>query len=195
VNLLAVAGLAARQLAGAQAAEGSGAGLEINLFWILVSALNFLFFLVVLYKFALGPVGRMLEERRGRIEAGLRDADAARLERDQIALDRMEMLAQARREASDITTRALKIAEESRERDLAAAREELGRLREQAAGEIEAEKQRALADIRGEVADLALRAASRVVGETMTGEREQRLVDQFLAEVGHGAAPTGGSRG
>ena len=35
-----------------------------------------------------------------------------------------------------------------------------------------------------EVADLALAAAGRVVGETMTGERQRRLVEEFLAETG-----------
>ena len=49
-----------------------------------------------------------------------------------------------------------------------------------AAAEIEAEKQRAIAELRGEVADLALAAASRVVGESMTDERQRRLVEEFL---------------
>ena len=46
--------------------------------------------------------------------------------------------------------------------------------------EIEAEKTRAIADVRAEVADLALLAAGRVVGETMTDERQRRLVEEFL---------------
>ena len=33
------------------------------------------------------------------------------------------------------------------------------------------------------VADLALLAASRVVGETMTSQRERRLVEEFLTDV------------
>ena len=48
--------------------------------------------------------------------------------------------------------------------------------------EIAAEKQRALAELRGEVADLALQAAGRVVGETMTDQRQRRLVEEFLAD-------------
>ena len=37
-----------------------------------------------------------------------------------------------------------------------------------------------IGELRAEVADLALQAASQVVGETMTSERERRLVDEFL---------------
>ena len=55
-------------------------------------------------------------------------------------------------------------------------------MRERATEEITAEKQRALAELRGEVADLALQAASRVVRETMTDQRQRRLVEEFLAD-------------
>jgi F-type H+-transporting ATPase subunit b len=63
-------------------------------------------------------------------------------------------------------------------------------MRERAAAEIESEKQRAITELRREVADLALRAAGKVVGETLTSERERRLVEEFLAETN---APSGGS--
>ena len=57
-------------------------------------------------------------------------------------------------------------------------------MRERATAEIDAEKQRAIAELRGEVADLALAAAGRVVGESMTGDRQRKLVDDFLRESG-----------
>jgi F-type H+-transporting ATPase subunit b len=194
VEVLAVVGGLAHQAAQAAASEGS-MGISINLFWVIVAAGNFLVFFGLAWLIFFKPVSGRLADRRSRIEEGLRDAEVARREREQVALDRIEILATARREASDITTRAHKVSEESRDRDLVAAREELRRLHQDAAEEIEAEKQRALVDIRSEVADLALRAASRVVGETMTGERQQRLVDQFLAEVGQPSVEPGGSRG
>jgi F-type H+-transporting ATPase subunit b len=65
---------------------------------------------------------------------------------------------------------------------MAATREELDRVRERATSEIEAEKQRALGELRSEVADLALAAASKVVRETMTDQRQRRIVEEFLAE-------------
>ena len=164
-------------------APESAPGLVINVFWVVVASANFLLLLFLMQQLAFGPIGRILEERRQRIEQGLRDADAARTEREQTALDRNEVLADARREANEMLQRAQKAAEESRARDLEAARTEIERLRQQAADEIDAERQRALADVRSQIADLALSAASRVVGETMTADRERRLVEQFLAET------------
>lgn len=178
--------------AAAAFAEASSPGLVFNGFWIVVSAVNFIFFLVILQQFAFGPVSRMLGQRHERIEQGLRDADAARQEREQSALDRNEVLADARRQANEIVQRAQAAAQEARERDLAATQEELMRLRTQAAADIEAEKHRAMIDVRTEIADLALQLAGRVVGETFSEPRERRLVEQFLVEVDAGAT---GSRG
>ena len=56
---------------------GEAAGLQINFFWVIVSALNFIVFLVLLYGLRPQPAPRLLAERRARIEQGLRDAEQA----------------------------------------------------------------------------------------------------------------------
>jgi F-type H+-transporting ATPase subunit b len=168
---------------GALLAAAEGGGLVINGFWIIVSSLNFLFFLVVLKVVALGPLTRALDERRAKIEQGLKDADIARQEREAAADERQATLNEARREAKEILERVQKVADETRERELAETRAELERVRQQATAEIAAEKERALTEVRTEIADLALRAAGRVVGETLTAARERRLVEEFLVEV------------
>lgn len=167
--------------------EAATGGLTINLFWVIVSALNFVVFLAIIWAFAFNPLSGMLRTRRERIEQGLRDAEHARRERESAEQARVNVLVEARREANDIINRAQRVAEETREADIAATRNELERMRTRAAAEIDAEKQRAIAELRGEVANLALQAAGRVVGETMTGERERRLVQDFLRE----SAPAG----
>ncbi len=181
MEIVAVASGAAGRAIGLFAEAESG-GLTINLFWIVVSALNFLVFLAIIWRFAFKPIGSMLGDRRERIEQGLMDAEQARRERDDAGRERVSVLVDARREANEIINRAQKVAEETREADIAATREELERMRVRAAAEIEAEKGRAIADLRAEVADLALTAAGRVVGETMTGDRQRRLVEEFLRE-------------
>lgn len=164
-------------------AADSGPGLVFNGFWIAIAAVNFLFFLVVIQRFAFGPVSRMLATRRERVEQGLKDAEQARADRENAEQERLATLGEARREANDILARAQKVAQETRDADIASTREELERLRVRAADDIAAEKQRALAELRAEVADLALAAAGAVVRQSMTGERQRHLVEEFLAEA------------
>ena len=153
---------------------------QINLFWVIVAAINFLLFFAIVWTFAFKPVSAILSDRRLRIERGLQDAEQARRDRENAEAERVATLAEARKEANDILARAQRLAQETRDADIAATREELDRMRERATNEIEAEKQRAIGELRGEVADLALAAASRVVGESMTDERQRRLVNEFL---------------
>ncbi len=179
MDFLAVA-TTASQAAAPLAQETSG-GLTINFFWVIVSALNFVVFLAILWTFAFRPISAMLDERRRRIEQGLKDAEQARQDRENAEAERLAALQEARREANEILVRAQKVAQESREADMAATRQELERMRERATSDIEAEKLRAIADLRAEVADLALAAAGKVVGESMTSERHRRIVEEFLA--------------
>jgi F-type H+-transporting ATPase subunit b len=192
MDLLTIGGIGSSGAVALAAEEAAGAtGLQINLFWIIVASLNFILLFVLLSVFALGPLRRMLDERRARIEEGLRDAEQARRDRESAEAERVAALQEARREANEIITRAQKVAQDSRDADIAATKAELERLRDRASAEIDAEKQRAISDLRAEVADLALQAASKVVGETLNTERERRLVREFLAESG--TSQSGGS--
>ncbi len=164
----------------------SGAGIQINLFWVIVAATNFVLFLVILTLFAWNPITRTLDDRRAKIEQGLRDAEQARIDLERSSAAAAAEIAGARREAREIVDRTQRVAQEARDADIAATRTELDRMRTSAAAEIEAEKSRAIADLRAEVADLAIAAAGRVVRESMDGERQRRLVEEVLAE---GIAP------
>lgn len=194
MDLFAVAGAAARGAVALAAEEPAAPGLQINLFWIIVASLNFLVFAVLLYWLFGEPLSKMLAARRARIEQGLKDAEEARLARESAETERLAAIQEARREANDILTRAQKVADESRARDLAETKEELERVRARALTDLEAEKTRAIGELRAEVADLALRAAGRVVGETMNDDRQRRLVQEFLQETDDagGAAKAGG---
>jgi len=158
-------------------------GLTVNLFWILVAAANFAVFFMIAWKVVIEPLGERLQARRERIEQGLKDADAARRDRESAAEQRQAVLNEARREAGEIIQRAQKSADEAREKGVADTQAEIDRMRARAVADIDTERKRALADVRGQVAELALAAAGAVVGETMSTDREKRLVDEFLAQV------------
>jgi F-type H+-transporting ATPase subunit b len=180
VDILALVGETTRAVV-VSASEEGGTGFQINLFWVIVSAVNFIVFFLIVKSLAFKGLSATLEDRRSRIEQGLQDADQARRDRESGEQERLAALTEARREANEIINRAQKVASETREADIAATREELGRLRERATAEIDAEKQRAIAELRGEVTDLALAAAGRVVGDAMTSDRQRKLVADFLA--------------
>ena len=174
-------------------AEESGGGLTVNLFWVIIAAANFAVFFMLAWKIVIEPLGERLQERRERIEQGLKDADAARRDRESAADQRQAVLNEARREGSEIVQRAQTVADEERAKGVTDTQVEIERMRERALAEIDAERKHALADVRSQVADLALLVAGKVVGETMSAEREKRLVNEFLTQVSV-EAPEGDDR-
>ena len=94
MSIFAVAGSAAETALRVFGQEAGEPQFQINLFWIIAQAASFLLFLVIVYLVAFRRIGGILEERRSRIEQGLRDADQARVDREQAAAER---LARARR--------------------------------------------------------------------------------------------------
>jgi F-type H+-transporting ATPase subunit b len=190
-EVVAAGAVSAIQPAAETASGGEVSGLSINLFWVIVGALNFLVFLAVIWRMAFDPISDMLAQRKARIDQGLADAEQARKDRDSAAAERDRVIGDARKEAMLIVTAAQKAAADVREADIAATRDELARIRERASAEIAAERDRALAELRAEVANLALAAASKVVGESMTDARQRRLVDDFLSQAEPGASDPG----
>jgi len=178
VNPLATAAATA---AAATASASASSGLSINLFWVIVAALNFLLFLALIWIFGFRPIANILAGRKARIEQGLADAEQARKDRDAATADRVRMIGDARRDAQGLLAAAQKSAQELRDADIAATRAELDRLRDKAAADISAERDRAMADLRAQVADLVLVTAGKVIGESMSDARQHRLVDEFLA--------------
>jgi len=175
-------------------AEGEGGGLQLDLFWIILSSGNFILLLVLLYLFAFKPLNKVLDDRRSRIEQGLKDAEEARQQRERAAEEHRRELNEARRESAEIIARAQKVADESAAQLVATAREESERIVERGRTEVGAEKDRAIAEIRAEVAELAILAAGKVVGESLDGKRQRALVQQFLDEAAPADGPADGTK-
>ena len=124
MDILAVAtGVGPRRSRASLPRVRRAAQFQVNLFWVIVSALNFILFFVIIWTFAFKPVSKMLADRKDRIEQGLKDAEQARRDRESAETERVAALAEARREANDILARAQKVAQETRDADIAATRD------------------------------------------------------------------------
>lgn len=73
---------------------------------LLINAVNFGLLMGVLWYFLYAPVMRMLEERRSKVEQGVRDAEAAAQARAQTEGERKEVLAKAGAEADAVVAAA-----------------------------------------------------------------------------------------
>lgn len=148
--------------------------------WTLVC---FVVVLVVLKKYAYGPIQDMLDERRKLIAADLDTAESARVEAQQTLDEYRAQLAEARKEAGRIVEDARKAMEEQRKSDLATIEADKERQLARAREEIAAETRHSLATIKQQVAELTIAATEKIVRSKLDEAEQRRLIDAALADV------------
>jgi F-type H+-transporting ATPase subunit b len=157
--------------------------LDIQAGPILWTILNFLILLLLLWKVAWKPILNALNAREQSINDALDRAETARHDAERILADNQKALQKADEEAQRVLRESREYSERVRSEAAAKAQEESRRLVEQAQQEIERSKQQALVELRGEVANLAVSGAERILNETLDGDRQRRLVDDYLKQA------------
>ena len=150
---------------------------------LIAQLLIFLVMLGVLYRFAWGPLLRILNERRERIAQGVEATERAKRELEEAERERQAKLEEARREAQTMLDRIAKQAEDLRKELEAKARQQAEALIARARAEIQQERAKAVEDLREQVADLAVMAAGRIIGESLDGKKHRALIERTIAEA------------
>lgn len=157
--------------------------MELNPGLTLWVAITFLVLIVVLAKFAWGPIVKMLDERERTIRDAIEQAKKERAEAEKLLAQQKESLAQARREAADLAKRNQQEVEGLRAELTAKARKEADDLVATARRTIEEETRKAAAELKAQVADLAVGAATRIVKSSLDEKAQRALVEEYLREL------------
>jgi len=150
-------------------------------FWQLIL---FIGLVLLLKKFAWGPILNSVSEREEGIKDALEEAENARKEMQNLNADNARILKEARADRDIL----LKEAREMKESIIAEAKEEAqaqaNKVVEQAQATIQSEKQAAIIDLKNQVAELSIGIAEKVVrGELSNKKKQIKLVEEMLKEV------------
>lgn len=161
----------------------AGALTDINPGLTLWTAITFLVLVVVLSKFAWGPIVKMLAEREKTIREALEQAKKERLEAEKLLTEQKAAFAQAQREAADLAKRNQQEVEALRQDLTAKAKKEADDLVTSARRQIVEEKTKAIAELRSQVADLAIEAAGRLVKASLDEKGQRQLVQEYIEQL------------
>jgi F-type H+-transporting ATPase subunit b len=150
---------------------------------LIVGAIAFAVLFFFVWKWVLPRLGRLLEERRQKIQGSLEEADKARRDADQLLAQYQQQLRDAGTEAGRIIEEARKTAEQMRKDLLARAEDESRQIVARAQEEVRGERDRAVQALRRQLAEASVELAGRVVGETLDRERHLRLVERYIDDV------------
>ena len=147
-------------------------------------AVAFFILLFLMYRTVWPGVTKAYQDRRANIEGKLEQAEKDRDEAEELLEKYRERLAAAEDETQRILEEARANAERVRKDLLAKAEADAGRQLERARQAIRSERDQAIRQLRGEVGTLAVELATRVVGESLDRERQLRLVDRYIDQLG-----------
>lgn len=184
---LAMLAWAAPAYASESAGAGGGGSALITphiglIFWTLVT---FLLLLLLLSKFAWGPILGAMNAREEGIKGDLDNARREREDAQRLLEEHRAMLVLARKERADAVEAGRRDAERLKAEILEEARKQREQLMKQAEAQIDAGLRQARAELKGEAADLAIRAAGKLMGKNLDDATQRRLVEDYLTGLEH----------
>jgi F-type H+-transporting ATPase subunit b len=151
---------------------------------LVVGIVAFVALFLVLWRVALPRANQTLEERTRNIEGKLQQAERERQKAEELLRQYRERLSRAEEEAQRLIDEARANAERLRTDLMAKAEQEADRVINQGREAIRAERDRAVRELRTEVGTLAVELATRVIGDSLDRDRQLRLIDQYIEQLG-----------
>ena len=145
-----------------------------------VQILNFLVLLLVLKKFAWGPLLATLHARTEKIENNIRMADEDRAQATEMKKEYEAKLADARSKAQEIMDAANQRAAEDTKAQKESTRLEVEKMKETAKAQIQMERDEAAKQMKGQMVSLSLAAAAKLMGRKMDDAADEQLVAEFI---------------
>ena len=150
---------------------------------LIAQMISFSIVCFLLYRFAYGPVLRMLADRRRLIAESLANADKVKAELARTETQRKEVMAQANAQATQFVEEARAAADvllKKETKKAIAAAEEIIVKAHQAAAQDHA---RMLAELKQEVGRLVVQTTSAVTGKILTTEDQRRLAEETAEQL------------
>ena len=132
---------------------------------------------------AWGPLQAGLNERERGIRQNIADAETNRLKSEALLKDYEVKLSKVQEEVRDILAEARRDAEHTKQEIIATAQRESDATKQRAIAEIERSRDLALTELFDFVSTNVVSATEQVIGRSLTGADQDRLVGDALAQL------------
>jgi len=148
---------------------------------ILVNIIGFVILLVVAKKIVFDPIGKVVTERGSDITDQYGRLESAQREMETLKADYEARLAAVEAEAREKIQSAIKEAQSARDQILLDANLKSHDIVSKAEAEAERAKEQAMTELRMRIVDIAVGTTRRIIGESLSADRQTALVDEYIA--------------
>ncbi|WP_270621985.1 F0F1 ATP synthase subunit B [Weissella viridescens] len=161
---------------------GASDGLALgNMLFLLIA---FVILMLLLKKFAWGPVVKMMDDRANKVAHDLDSAEDARQQAEKLSKERQEQLTVARTDANKIVADAKKSADAQGKQIVADAQTNAQTLKDRAATQIEQDRSEAMTSAKNDVADLSVTIAQKIIQKELKLDDQKALIDAYIDGLG-----------
>jgi len=165
--------------------------LGINGWQLIIQLAAFLIFIFLLWRYALGPIVGVLDQRQERIRDSMEAAERMQAELKATQARNEEVLQEARRDAQEIIGNARTNSEQMITRAREEANTQADSYLHRAEETLRQETEQARQQLRQEVADLAVFAAGRIVRRELDPKAQAALIEETLSSASGPDGTTG----
>ena len=144
---------------------------------------TFLVLLWALRRFAWTPLMNALDAREKTIASAVENAERARAELEKVQANSAHLLAEARRDATDVMARARADADRFRDEMRVKAADEAASITKNAQQQIQREAAKAVEQIRQEAVDLSLAIASKLIKRNLSKADNEQLIQDTVRQL------------
>ena len=137
----------------------------------------------ILWKFAFGPLQKIIDERRAGIQESMDVAEQTRAEALRLLDEYKATLAKVRGDAEEILERSRTTGEHAKAEIMAEAKAQSERMLTQAHEQIERDMRAAVRELKGQIAELTALATEKVTARSLSDADRTRFIDDALAEL------------
>ena len=158
----------------------------VNFWTALFVLLNTIALFLVLKRKLIGPILKVISDRQAEIDNMYKDAEDSREQAAAMKEEYSQKLEAANETSQRIVQEAVVRGQNREEEIVRDARSQASAIMDKAYADIAQEKKKALNDAKDEISGMAMAIAEKVVGRSLAEADQQRLVEQFIDELGEG---------
>ena len=151
--------------------------------WTFIAQICNLFIQMYLIKrFLFKPINEMLEKRRAAADAEITDAEAAKKKANAIKEEYEQNMRESRAKVNKFSS-ARRNSDNAEQKIVKEASEQAAALKNKAEKEIAQEKKKAVNEVKGEIG-IAMDIAGKVIEREINEKDHEKLIDEFISNVG-----------
>ena len=151
---------------------------------LLTQMVGFIILVLILKKYAWGPILDLLDQRRDKIDGDYKAAENNLAEAEQLKGDFELKLTDIKVIEREKVQEAVKRGEDLAEGVVAKARAQADETKSKAEQDIGIEAQKAQLQLRDSVVSMAIGAAEKVIGERLDDDMHRKLIQEYINKMG-----------